>query len=94
MTLEETLGALAKEIAYIQDLSGDEMAELKPSSVPIGGVPCFDSLRGLELSVRMDRYFDVPDGENICVSDDGRRALRMSEIAEKLMAMAHRVGGN
>ena len=40
----------------------------------------------------MGRIFSVPDDVNICVSDDGTRALTIAEITSKLMALGEKSG--
>ncbi len=84
MTKKQAEDEIVTVITNIQKESGDEVPRLMPETVVIGGVPGFDSLRGLELTVVMTRYFDIP-GENICVSEDGKRALTIGEIADRLM---------
>lgn len=90
MTQSEVAEAVMTAITDIQEKSGDEAPELRPDTTPIGGIPGFDSLRGLELSVSMGRIFRVPDDVNLCVSDDGTRALTVAEITAKLMALGEK----
>jgi hypothetical protein len=87
MTRHEATDAVVAAITDIQRKSGDDIPELGPDTVAINGIPGFDSLRGLELSVAMGRMFEVGDDVNICISDDGRRALTVAEIADRLMTM-------
>jgi hypothetical protein len=90
MTRHEVRDAVIAAIVDIQRKSGDEVPELGPGTVVIHGIPGFDGLRGLELSVAMGRVFEVGDDVNICISDDGKRALTVAEIADKLMTMRQR----
>ncbi len=87
MTRHEARNAVIAAIIDIQKKSGDEVPKIGADTVVIHGIPGFDSLRGLELSVAMGRVFEVGDDVNICVSDDGRRALTVAEITDKLMTM-------
>jgi len=87
MTRYEATDAVIAAITDIQRKSGDEVPELSPDTIVINGIPGFDSLRGLELSVAMGRMFEVGDDVNICISDDGKRALAIAEITDKLMTM-------
>jgi hypothetical protein len=87
MTRHEATDAVIAGIVAIQRRSGDEVPELGSDTVAIHGIPGFDSLRGLELSVAMGRVFEVEDDVNICISDDGKRALTVAEITDKLMTM-------
>lgn len=90
MTKSEVTEAVMTAIAEIQENSGDVVPEFRPDTTAIGGIPGFDSLRGLELSVSMGRVFNVPDDVNVCVSDDGSRALTIAEITAKLMALGEK----
>ncbi len=90
MTRAETMKAVVSAIARIQERSGDDVPELRPDTTVIHGVESFDSLRGLELSVAMSRFFDIPDDMNVCVSDSGKRPLTVSEIVDKLMTMSQK----
>ena len=77
---EIIVGLLSK----IQKLSGREIPRIDRNTVPVGGLPGFDSLNGLEL------VFMLPDGiywsrENLCVSENGKRALNVQEIVERLL---------
>jgi len=87
MTQHEVTNAVIAAIVDIQRKSEDEIPELAPDTVVIDGIPGFDSLRGLELSVAMSGVFEIGDDVNICISDDGKRALTVAEISEKLMTM-------
>lgn len=90
MTHAETIKAIVSAITHIQERSGDEVPELRPDTIVLRGVAGFDSLRGLELSVAMSSFFDIPEDVNICISDNGKRPLTIEEIAAKLMTMGQR----
>jgi hypothetical protein len=77
---EMIIGLLTK----IQKLSGREVPKIDRNTIPVGGLPGFDSLNGLEL------VFMLPDGvdwsgDNLYVSENGKRALNVQEIVERLM---------
>jgi hypothetical protein len=82
--------AVVLAITQIQEQSGNEIPDLHPDTVLLKGVQGFDSLRGLELSVAMSKFFDIPDDVNICVSDDGKQPLSVAQITSKLMMMAQK----
>jgi hypothetical protein len=68
----------------IQELSGRNVPKIKRNTIPVGELPGFDSLNGLEL------VFMLPDGvdwsgDNLCVSENGKRALNVQEIVERLL---------
>ena len=93
MTKPEAIAEIIAVILSIQEESGDETPGLQPDTVVIGGIPGFDSLRGLELAVSMTKYFDITEGENICISDDGTHALTVEQIATGLMAKPQKAHG-
>jgi len=77
---EMIIGLLIK----IQKISGRKVLKIDEEMVPIGGLPGFDSLNGLELTLML------PDevawsGKSLCVSDDGKRALSVKEMVERLL---------
>ena len=79
MTRQEAFDLLVNAITDLQEQSGDEVPALDPGTVPIKGIPGFDSLRGVEISVEMSKYFDIPAGVYICISEDGKRARTLDE---------------
>ena len=85
MTSTEARDRIVKAIAQIQENSGRELPEkISGRTKPIGDLDGFDSLNGLELSVVLAIEFDIDPGENLCVSDDGRRALTVNEIVARV----------
>ena len=71
-------------LVKIQKISGRKVLKIDEEMVPIGGLPGFDSLNGLELTLML------PDkvawsGKSLCVSDDGKRALSVKEMVERLL---------
>lgn len=90
MTHKEIFEALENAIAHLQERSGDEVSELHLDTTLINGVEGFDSLRGLELTVAMSQFFEIPDNMSLCTSKDGNRALTVAEIIDKLSTMNHK----
>lgn len=76
----------------VQDISGAEVVTINTDTCPIKDLPGFDSLRGVEatiiLSSKLKIKIDASKGEvNLFVSKDGRRALRVREISERILTL-------
>ena len=81
---EDIVEVLISLLAKIQKISGREVPKIDKKTVPIGDLPGFDSLNGLEL------VFMLPDkiawsGDNLCVSENGKKALNVEEISKRLL---------
>ena len=76
---------VVQAVVRVQETSGRAAGGIGPSTKPIGGVPGFDSLNGVEVTVSLSQSLDyeLPE-DNIFVSQDGKRALSISEIADNL----------
>ena|SRR6185503_18524442 len=74
-------------ISEIQEMSGRSIPEMNDDTRPINGIEGFDSLSGLEakhvISERLNHEFD--EAFNPFVSEDGKRALRIREVAERIL---------
>lgn len=74
-------------IRQIQEMSGREVLEdLTGDTCPIRDLDGFDSLCGAELGAILSRTISLPLDFNPCVSEDGRRALRIREIVDRIEA--------
>lgn len=85
MTYAEAVELVIRIVLEIQEISGRETIRVDERTVPIGGVPGFDSMNGVELADLVDAEVDIGEVGNICVSQDGMRALPVSEIAERIL---------
>lgn len=84
MKRKEALKLIIGLVARLQNISGREIPSvINEKTVPIGGLPGFDSLNGLELTMMLPKKIGW-SGNNVCVSDDGKKALSIEEIAERL----------
>jgi acyl carrier protein len=77
----------------VQDLSGAEPTDITAETCPIQDLPDFDSLRGVEatvyLSGKLKIKIEAPQGEvNVFISKDGRRALRVREIVDRIVSLS------
>jgi len=76
---------IVKAIAQIQENSGRELPKkISGRMKPIGDFEGFDSLNGLELSVVLTIEFGVKPRENLCISEDGCRALTVNEMVARV----------
>jgi len=85
MKREELIKAILDTLAQIQRISGRKVpTDMDSGTRPIGGLQGFDSLNGLELTVMLPDEIEW-EGWNLCVSKDGKRALNVGEIVDRLI---------
>jgi len=75
---------ITNTLTQIQEMSGREVPGITGRTVPIKDLPGFDSLTGLEFTVMLPSEFKLKE-ENLCVSEDGTRALCIDEIVDRIM---------
>jgi acyl carrier protein len=80
---------LFETIDEVQRLSGCAPLEITANTCPICDLDGFDSLRAVEVTIllatKLHCHFRAPKGEvNVFVSKDGRRALRVAEVINRL----------
>lgn len=86
MNAQEILELINVAINTIQEKTGREVRPLTDRTRPIGDLPGFSSLNGLELSIMLSKDLPLGPDFNPCISDDGERALSMAEIVERISA--------
>jgi len=86
MTKADAINKVVGAVRMIQEMSGLPVGDLTEATIPIGGVVGFDSLNGVEVAVIVGAT-NTRGLVNICVSDDGRRALSVGEIADSLIRL-------
>lgn len=85
MKRDELFKVIIDILVQIQKISGREVPpDMNSRTRPIGGLPGFDSLNGLELTMMLPNEIKW-EGRNLCVSEDGKRALNVGEIADRLL---------
>ena len=68
-----------------QEMSGREWAELSIECKPIGDLDGFDSLTAVEATVMIEEKLGCSlESDSVFVSEDGKRALTIKEICERL----------
>ncbi|WP_437914814.1 acyl carrier protein [Sorangium sp. So ce302] len=84
-TTQHVKEALIKVLVDVQQISGCKCPTLDESTRPIGDLEGFDSLRGLEVTVRIEAALGCSLGtENIFVSDSKKRAVRLKEVVDRI----------
>jgi acyl carrier protein len=68
----------------VQKLSGESHDAVTSTSCPIKDLPTFDSLRGLEVTTVLEGKLGISLEENVFVSEDGTRALKVKEVVERI----------
>ena len=81
---EDIYEMLIRLLVQIQQISGREVPKIDKKTIPIGELPGFDSLNGLELVFMLPEKV-VWSGDNLCVSEDGKKALNVEEIGKRLL---------
>lgn len=85
MDKETVTQQVVQAVAQVQEASGRAARGIGPLTKPIGDAPGFDSLNGVEVTVSLSQSlgYELPD-DNLFVSQDGKRALSISEIADNV----------
>jgi hypothetical protein len=94
MSVDEIQTVLLEILREVQTLSGRPWSGLSPSAKPIGELDGFDSLSSVEATVMLEESLGWGDLEieSIFISEDGKRALTVDEIAQRLSEVAARRG--
>ncbi len=87
MTRQQAEAAVIGAILEIQEMSGRECPKITGETVPIGDVPEFDSLNGLEATMLIDQCLEIetPDDARLFTNDTGQRPIPVSEIAQRIV---------
>ncbi len=86
MDKQEIVTKVVQTVAQVQEVSGRSSAGIGASTRPVGGLEGFDSLSSVEATVMLSGSLgvDLPEDYNPFISNDGKRALSVSEIADNL----------
>jgi acyl carrier protein len=85
MKESDVIQALCETLAELQNMGGREPVQISATTCPIGDLPDFDSLNGVEASVALEGRLGVQlNGVNIFVNESGSRALTISEVAKRI----------
>ena len=85
MDKEGVVQQVVQAVVQVQEASGRTGGGIGAGTRPIGDAPGFDSLSGIEVTVALSQSLghELPD-DNLFVSQDGKRALSIAEIADNL----------
>jgi hypothetical protein len=86
MSNEEIQIAIVDVLREVQTISGRQWIELGAGEKPIGALEGFDSLSGVEATVMIEQRLggNGLEIESMFVSDDGKHALTVAEIASRI----------
>ena len=85
MTRNEVLAIVVDKLDEIQECGTEEKVRITESTKPIGGIPGFDSMNGVEFAALIDEVVHIGEVGNLCASKDGTRALTVGEIADRIL---------
>jgi acyl carrier protein len=85
METKEIESVIVAVLREVQTISGREWADLGPESRPVGDLDGFDSLSGVEVTVAIEQKLECKfEIESIFTSDDGKRALNLKQISDRV----------
>lgn len=86
MNRQEVLNELIKAIYKVQGLSGEKHLDVDEKTIPIGNLPGFDSMRGVETTIELESSIGRKIGGDVnpFVTEDGKRALHLYEIVDRV----------
>jgi len=85
MKRREILSLVVETLRSIQEMNGKEIGDINEDTVPIGQLPGFDSLTGIEFTIMVDNQIPLPKTVRLCVSDDEKKALSVGQIVNRIM---------
>jgi hypothetical protein len=85
MTKNEAVNLVIEKLQEIQEFGSEEKVPISKGTTPIGGVPGFDSMNGVEFASMIDKVVSIGKVGNLCASKDGTRALTVDEIADRIL---------
>jgi hypothetical protein len=96
MTSGEIERVVLEVLRESQTLSGRAWTDLEPTAKPIGDLDGFDSLAGVEATVMLEEKLGCRDleADSVFVSENGKRALTVKQIAERIANLLAARGGN
>lgn len=93
MNTKEIYNLVVESLEFIQEFSGQEKVPINRDTVPIGQLPGFDTLSGVELVTVMSKHMPIGKRVRLCVSDDGKKPLSVREIVDKVTKLDKATSG-
>jgi acyl carrier protein len=87
MNRKKIYDLVVKTLEFIQELSGQEKVDINEDTIPIGQLPGFDSMNGVEFSMEISKHIPMEKIVRLCVSDDGKKALSVRQIIDRLVKL-------
>lgn len=84
MSRQEIVKLVTETVMEIQEKSGRPVPTMTGETRPLLDLAGFDSLNGLELTHMLAAALGFEPPMTLCKSDDGRRALSITGIADKV----------
>ena len=86
MEKQDIVNRVVQTVVQVQEASGRASGAIDVTTRPLRDMEGFDSLSGLEATVLLSESLgvDIPDTCNPFISEDGNRALSVSEIADTI----------
>jgi len=84
MIRNDVIKIVIEKLTEIQEISDREKIPISDSTIPIGELPEFDSMNGVEFASMIDEVLSIGDVGNLCASKDGKRALTVGEIVDRI----------
>lgn len=88
MTRNKVIKIVIKKLTEIQEISDREKVPISDKTIPIGELPEFDSMNSVEFAFMIDEVLSIGDVGNLCASKDGKKALTVGEIADRILEIA------
>ena len=91
MQAKEIETVIVGVLREVQTTSGRLWSDLNPDSRPLGDLEGFDSLTAVEVTVAVEQKLSCRfEIESIFASDDGKRALSLRQIGERIGSILDR----
>ncbi len=88
MQAKEIESVIVGVLREVQIISGRGWTDLHSESRPLGDLDGFDSLSAVEVTVAIEQKLECKfDIESIFTSEDGKRALSLKQIGERVDKM-------
>jgi hypothetical protein len=93
MNRKQIYDLVVETLEFIQGLGETDTININEDIVPIGQLPGFDSLNGVEFSMMISEHIPMEKGIRLCVSDDGKKALSVRQIVDRIIKLRKTTSG-
>jgi hypothetical protein len=94
MPANEIYTTVLEVLEEVQKLSGRSWGGLDPTAIPIGELEGFDSITAVEATAMIEQRLGAENLNLVTafVSEDGKRALSIEEVVERITAAVEKAG--